>query len=66
MSNLIEQHCKRCGESYDPAFGCRCTQLAIGGSQAEGRVQVPLTVSEYRSAFTSSWLASLITIEKPA
>ncbi len=66
MDNLIEQHCKRCGEIYDPEFGCRCAQLVIGGSKSEGRCQVPLTVSEYEAALTSTWLSSLITIEKPA
>ncbi len=29
MTELIEDYCRKCGERFDPAIGCRCSLIEI-------------------------------------
>ena len=29
MLEIMEDYCKRCGDTYDPALGCRCAHYCV-------------------------------------
>jgi hypothetical protein len=59
MDHCLEDYCKRCGETFDPTFGCRC---ALVPCVDESRAMRPVRIryANCEPVLASKWLASLV------